>query len=305
VRYPATWQGTEGAGEGVWYRQFQPPAAAQDGKAAVTVTLLSGPTGGTLDQYAESYVQGNRVESTEDASRQGATGKRWRIVSGDGARRISLLLLQDAGHVWGLFTQAGAAAFDEQGKVVEEMEKSLELQRPKDYTLVQEPAFGLGLRVPPSWKTNQKSTSGGNYLQQFLSPPLVLDKTYSQGASLTVMVEPAPAGGLDGYYSAVRQRLGGDRYPVLTHVAWRGGYVDLMRAETALAVTRVKRYYWTSGSRGYSLGCESREDVFVRVTRWCDVIASTLQMDGQPLPPEAPAAAAASPPATPRPLVAR
>jgi hypothetical protein len=301
VRYPATWQGAEGAGDGVWYRHFQGPAAG--GKAAITVTLLSGPTGGTLDQYAQSYLQANTVESSEDASRQGVTGKRWRIVSGDGTRRLSLLLLQDAGHVWGLFTQADAAAFADHKKTIAEMESSLELERPKDYTPVQEPSYGLTIRVPPSWKTSQKSTSGGNYLQQFLSPPLVSDKTYSQGASLTVMVEPAPAGGLDGYYSAVRQRLGGDRYPVLTHVTWRGGYVDLMRAETALAVTRVKRYYWTSGGRGYSIGCESREDVFVRVTRWCDVIASTLEMGGQPLPPEAPAAASPTPP--PRPLVVR
>ena len=34
-----------------------------------------------------------------------------RIAINAGARRHSLLLLQDAGHVWGLFTQADAAAF--------------------------------------------------------------------------------------------------------------------------------------------------------------------------------------------------
>jgi len=303
VRYPGSWRTEEGVGEGVWYRHFQAPTAGRDGKPAATVTLLAGPTGGTLDQYAGSYLQGNTVESTQDASRQGVTGKSWRIVVAGGSRRLSLLLLQDAGHVWGLYTEADAAAFTEYKGVVEEMEKSLTLERPKDGTPHQEPRYGLSIRVPPSWKTGQKFSSEANYLHQLLSPPMTLDKTVPLGAALTVTVEPAPAGGLDPYYASVRQRLG-DGYVVLTHVTWRGGYVDMMRTETALAVARVKRYFWTSGTRGYSIACEAREDVFPRVTRWCDVIVSTLELDGRPLPASAPAAVAASPTPAP-PLVAR
>ncbi len=301
MRYPASWRAEEGVGEGVWYRHFQAPTAGRDGKPAVTVTLLSGPTGGTLDQYAGTYLQGNTVESTQDASRQGVTGKSWRIVVADGSRRLSLLLLQDAGHVWGLYTQADAAAFGEYKPVVDEMEKSLTLERPRDYTPYQEPRYGLAIRVPPSWKTGQKFSSEANYLNQFLSAPMALDKTIPLGAALTVTVEPAPAGGLDPYYASVRQRLG-DAYAVLTHVTWRGGYVDMMRTETAVAVARVKRYFWTSGTRGYSIACEAREDVFPRVTRWCDVIVSTLELDGRPLPNDVPAAVAATPAP---PLVAR
>ena len=57
VRYPATWQSAEGPADGVWYRHFQAPATG--GKSAITATLLSGPTGGTLDQYAQSCYDGD------------------------------------------------------------------------------------------------------------------------------------------------------------------------------------------------------------------------------------------------------
>jgi hypothetical protein len=303
VRYPASWRTEDGAQEGVWYRHFQGPP---NSKAAVTVTLLAGPTEVTLDQYAQSYLAGNTVAATGDASRQGVAGKRWRYTSADGARSFSLLLLQDAGRVWGLQSQASRASFEEQKDVIEEMEKSLTLERPQAYPERRQDRHGYAIRVPASWTTGQSFSSGATWLVQFLSPALAADKRQTVHASLTLNGEPAPAGGLDAYYGAVRQRLG-DAYKVLTEVPWRGGRVALMRIETPLAVTRAKRYYWTSGQRGFTLSCEAREDVFVRVTRWCDVIASTLEIDGRPLPAEVVAASpppAASP--TPRPaLIAR
>jgi hypothetical protein len=304
VRYPVTWKTSEASGEGVWYRAFQSPAAGPDGKPAVTATLLAGPTGGTLDQYAQSYLQGNTVESSQEVSRQGAAGKSWRIAVAGGSQRLSLLLLQDAGHVWGLYTQADAASFATYKGVVEEMEKSLTLERPADYTEYKEDRYGFAVRVPPSWKTGQTFGNGTHYLHQFLSPPLALEKTAPLGAAFTVNVEPAPAGGVDAY-RAVRQRLG-DAFNVITEVSWRGGRVAVARVETPVAVTRAKRYFWTSGPRGYSLTCEAREDLFVRVTRWCDVIASTLQIGGQPLPAEAAASPSPAASPTPRPaLIAR
>jgi hypothetical protein len=301
VRYPASWRSEEGAGEGVWYRHFQGPPGTPN---AVTATLLAGATAGTLDQYAQSYIGSNTVASVEDASRQGASGKRWRYASPDGSRRFALLLLQDAGHVWGLHAQAAAAAFDEQKAAIDEMEKSLTLERPKTYTEYRQDRYGFAIRVPPSWTTGQNFGSGGTYLMQFISPALAADKEQTVHASMTVNVEPAPGGGsLDAYYSAVLRRLG-EPNKVMTEVSWRGGRVALMRIETQLAVSRAKRYFWTSGGRGYSLNCEAREDVFVRVTRWCDVIASTLEIGGQPLAAEAPSPAPTAT-ATPRPLIAR
>jgi hypothetical protein len=301
VRYPASWRSEDGNQEGVWYRHFQgPPGTAN----TVTVTLLSGPTAGTLDQYAQSYLGSNPVSAADDASRQGVPGKRWRYASADGARRFGLVLLQDAGHVWGLQAQGAAAAFAEHEATITEMEKSLALERPQAYTEHRQDRQGFAIRVPPSWSTGQNFSTGNTYLLQFISPPLAADKRQTVHASLTLNVEPAPpAGGVDAYYASVRQRLG-EAYKFLTEVSWRGGRVVVMRIETPLAVSRAKRYFWTSGARGYSLNCEAREDVFVRITRWCDVIASTLQIDGQPLPAEAPAPV--SPAATPRPaLIAR
>jgi hypothetical protein len=302
VRYPSSWKTEDGSREGVWYRHFQgPPGAAAD--AAVTVTLLAGPTAGTLDQYAQSYLAGATSVSVEEAPLQGAGGKRWRYASADGSRRFGLLLVQDGGYVWGLHAQGAPAGFEGQRPVVEAMEKSLTFERPRDYTEHRQERQGVAIRVPASWTIGQNFSTGATYLLQFLSPPLAVDKRQTLHASLTLNVEPAPAAGLDAYYASVRQRLG-DAYKVLTEVSWRGGRVVMMRVETPLAVSRTKRYYWTAGQRGYSLTCEAREDVFLRVTRWCDVIASTLEIEGRPLPPEAPPVPAASPTTAPA-LIAR
>jgi hypothetical protein len=305
VRYPASWKSGDGAGEGVWYRTYYSTATGRDGRPAVSVTLLAGPTGGTLEQYAQSYLKDRTVGAASQATRQGVPARHWRYAAADGSQRFSLLLLQDEGHVWGLHTQAEAAQFGSHEAVIEEMEKSLTLERPRDYQAHAEPRHGYALRVPGSWKAGSSLSSGTNALKQFISPALVLEGRQPYGASLTVTVEPAPAGGVDGFHAAVRQRLG-QTVLLLNTLGWRGGKVDMMRTETPLAVLRVKRYYWTSGSRGYSVACEGREDVFPRVTRWCDVIASTLELDGRPLPPEEPASAAAAPRPTAAPgLIAR
>lgn len=301
LRYPATWKAEEGAQQGVWYRHFQSPAGSS---AGVTVTMLAGPTGAALDDYAQSYLAGNTVASVDEASRQGAGGKRWRYASPDGAKRFGLLLLQDRGHVWGLHSQAASATFEEQRAVIEEMEKSLTLEKPREYPEYRQDRQGFAIRVPESWSRGQNFSAGGTYLIQFISPALAADNRQTQHASLTVTVEPAPGdGSLDQYYSTVRQRLG-EPNKLLTELSWRGGRVAMFRIETPLAASRVKRYFWTSGARGYTVACEAREDVFLRVTRWCDVIASSLEIGGQPLPAEAPAPLP-SPSGTPRPLIAR
>jgi hypothetical protein len=301
LRHPATWRTEDGAQEGVWYRHFQTPSGST---AAVTVTMLAGPTAATVEQYAQSYLGSSTVGSVDDASRQGASGKRWRYASADGARRFGLLLLQDRGHVWGLHTQAAAGAFEEQLPVIEEMERSLTLEKPAEYGQFRQDRQGFAIRVPASWSRGQNFSAGGTYLIQFISPALAADERQTQHASLTVTVEQAPGdGSLDSYYSAVRQRLG-EANKLLTEVSWRGGRVAMFRLETPLAASRVKRYFWTSGPRGYTVACEAREDVFLRATRWCDVITSTLEIGGRPLPVEAPAPAP-TPSGTPRPLIAR
>ena len=68
---------------------------------------------------------------------------------------------------------------------------------------------------------------------------------------------------------------------MLAHDEWPGGYVDVVRTESAMTVSRTRRYYRVADGRGYSLSCESREDVQQRVFRWCDMIASTLRIGAE------------------------
>ncbi len=329
LRYPSSWKAEQAQQDGVWYRYFLAPPAGPERKPAVSVTLIAGPLGVGIDQYAQTYLAGNTVQSSREEMRQGARGKFYVFVSPEGKTRSALLLLEEQAEariglpptptprprpsaspvaagtssltvrpsptpiptpeapppsetptawVYGLYAQGEASAFDAQLPLVEEMAKSLTLERPAQYVEEKSDKFAFSLRVPPSWRSTRSFSSGGTFLSQYTSPALGADKQQTVHASLTLTAEPAPGDGtLDAYYQATMTKLG-DTVAALNHSHWRDGYVDLLHSETPVAVTRGKRFYRVADGRGYTLACDARDDVFPRASRWCDMIAATLKV---------------------------
>jgi hypothetical protein len=181
-----------------------------------------------------------------------------------------------AAYVYGLFAQGEAAAFDPQLPVIEEMARSLTLERPALYPEEKNDKFGFVLRVPPSWRSTRSFASGNTFLRQYTSPAFGADKAQTVHASLTLTVEPAAAD-VEAYYKAAMDKAG-DTLTVLAHTPWRGGYVDVLHSETPVAVTRARRYFRVADGRGYNLACDARDDIYSRVWRWCDMIAATLKI---------------------------
>jgi hypothetical protein len=282
VRYPSSWQTDQAQQDGVWYRYFLAPPAGPKHKPAVSVTLLVGALAGSVEDYARSYVGGNTLVSSRDERRGWGDGKRFLFASPDGATRHSLLLLKRDDRVVGLYAQGEAPLFERHQGVLDEMAASLLIEPPSEYLLSTNPDYGFSLRLPASWRETRRFSGGGAYLLQFRSPALAADRDREAvHASLTLSVEPLPAGtDLDAYYDATRRKLG-DAYQILAHGRWQAGYVDLLRTETPVAVSRLKRFYRTEGARGYSLSFEARDDVFPRVSRWCDSVASTFRTGGE------------------------
>ena len=274
VRLPSNWTSEQVEQEGTSYRYFLAPRVGARRQPAVSTALLVEPPG-DLEQIAQRYVAGQNVASVDDASRDGLTGKAWRFGSPDGATRYSLVLRSDPTQVVGLYTQAEADRFREHEAAIDEMEKSLAPERPETYPEHKSAKLGFSLRVPASWKTTRNFSSDTSQVMQFSSPALGAEDGQTVHATLSVTAEPAPAGGLDGYYKAVRARLG-EAFAAVRHEPWRGGYADLERIETQFAVSRARRFYRVHEGRGYVLACEARDDVFHRVARWCDIIAATL-----------------------------
>jgi hypothetical protein len=277
VRYPAGWRTDQAEQDGVWYQYFLAPPAGADNKAALSVTLLAGPLGGSVEAYARSYLAGNRVTSSREETRQGATGRSWSFTSPDGATRHRLLLVALQGRVYGLYAQGEAGAFGAHEATLDEMYSSFTLERPELYRDQSWRGYGATLGIPPSWRETQRFSGRGKLLVQFASPPLAVDRGQPMNASLTVTVEPIPEGGLDAFYQSVRSGLG-ENFALVSHDAWREGYVDVMRTETPVAVTYVKRFYATGGGHACALAFEARDDVFWRVDAWADLIASTLRL---------------------------
>ena len=309
------------------YRYFLAPPAGPERKPAVSVTLIAGPLGVSLDQYAQTYLAGNVVQSSRDEVRPGARGKFYLFASAEGKMRQSLLLLEESADartglpptavprpspaasapagtstvtvrpsptpiatpaatpsaapsawVYGLYAQGEASAFETQLPVLEEMARSLTLERPALYAEERNDKLGFSLRVPPSWRSTHTFSGGGTFVKQYTSPAFGAEKKQTVHASLTLTVEPAPGdGSADAYEKATMDKLG-EAFVMLSHAPWRDGYVDVLHSETPMAVSRSKRFYRTAGGRGYSLALEARDDIYPRVSRWCDMIAATLKV---------------------------
>jgi hypothetical protein len=282
LRYPASWKTEQAEQDGIWYRYFLGPPEGPERKPAVSVTLLAGPLRGSLEEYGETYLAGNTLASSRQEGRQGATGKSYEFTSADGATRHSLLLLQEGARVYGLYCQGGASLFGQNQPALEEMASSLTLERPASYTERRNQASGLSIRLPVSWKSTRSISGGGTLLMQFTSPALAADKSrQTVHASLTLTVEPLPSSAsLESFYVGARAKLG-ESFQVLSHDVWKDGYVDVLRTETPMAESRSKRFYRIAQGRGYTLAFEAREDVFQRVSRWCDMISETLKIGAE------------------------
>jgi hypothetical protein len=277
LRYPSGWRTQQAEQDGIWYRYFLGPPAAEDNQPSVSVTLLAGKLETTVDDYAQAYLAGNTLVSSRNESRTGATGKSWQFVGPKGETRHLLLLLADGGKVIGLYAQAPTASFERQLPLLLEMQRSLSLEKPALWDERRDAAFGYALRLPSSWRESRRFAGGSSLLVQFTSPALAADRDgQTVHASLTLTAEKAPGNtGVEGFYQATRTKLG-ESFTILSHEPWRGGYVDLMRTETPVAISRVKRFYRVEGSRGYCLAFESRDDVAARAESWFDLIAGTL-----------------------------
>jgi hypothetical protein len=327
LHYPSSWKTEQAQQDGVSYRYFLAPPTGPDRKPAVSVTLVAGPLGVGVDQYAQTYLAGNTVQSSREETRPGARGRYHLFASPDGKTRFAMLLLEESAetrtgliatptprpsaipsslpagkasvtvhpsptpiatpvpapaeappsaYVYGLFAQGDAASFEPQLSVIEEMARSLTLERPARYPEEKNDKFAFSLRVPPSWPSTRSFASGNTFLRQYTSPPFGADKAQTVHASLTLTAEPA-AGDIEAYYKAAMDKAG-DTVSVLSHTPWRGGYADVLHSETPVAVTRAKRYFRVAEGRGYTLACDARDDIYSRVWRWCDMIAATLKI---------------------------
>jgi hypothetical protein len=278
VRYPAGWRTEQAVEEGVFRRRFLPPSAASDPQPPLSVVLLVRPGEGRLQDDAREFLAGHTLATERDEKRGGVPGRSYAFTSPDGATRYSLVLLREKDRLFGLYAQGAAPLFEKNASAIEEMARTFTPERLAEYPVRREDEFGFSLRVPPSWRETRRFAGKGTLLLQYSSPALAADRNrQTVHASLTMTVEPVDEGTTpESYYDASLKRLG-ENVAVLKHDRWEGGFADVMRTETPLAISDLKRFFRVEGRRGYTLAFESRDDVFPRVSRWYDQIASSLR----------------------------
>jgi hypothetical protein len=288
LRHPAGWRIGQAQQAAYRYQYLMPPATGAE-QPSLSVTFLAAQTAMPVDQYAQSYLANQNVGVRRAEERQGAKGESWVFASPDGKTLGRLLLVAADGRIVGLYAQGPAAAVTANAAALDEIWSSFTVERPERYPIHTWKGFDARIGIPVSWRQTQQFSGRGTMLVQFASPPLTAEKRQTVHAALSLTLEPAPAGGLAEYYDATRRKLG-DNYVIASHEAIAGGFVDVMRTETPLAISYIKRYYLVRDGLACSLSFEAREDVFAHASRWADAIATTLRLG--------PAAAAA--PETPR-----
>ena len=250
----------------------------------MSVLLITGVgvVGSTLDSFGQPYLAGLTVSERLDEDRPGARGLLWSAVTPDGKTRHRLLLLHEENRVYGLHATGGAEGFEAHEAAISEMIRSFGLERWALYTEERNDAYRYSLRVPPTWKSTRTFSGGGTHLKQFTSPAFGMDTGgQTVHASLIVTAENVPAASnADAFFQAMQSKLG-ENFQLLSHTAWKDGYVDLLRTETPMAESRGKRFYRVVDGRGYTLAFEARADVYPRVSRWCDMIAATFKVGAE------------------------
>jgi len=282
--HPHRWTPEYAGEDDARYLYFRSPPTSKSTTGAVTVTVIAQPLGEqqSLADFALLYATDQQELHRLAAQRLSATGFDVTYAATDSSTKSRLFLLEEHHHVFGLHIHGEPSRFDELADAIETMTTTFTLQRPGQYPEIQDATFRYSLRIPPSWRETRGFARGPQRFLQFTSPAIAVDKQgHTVHATLTLSVEPLPKdaseGALDAYYRVTRERFG-DAYPVLSHDEWAGGYVDVMRSESAMSVSRVRRFYFAADGRGYSLSCEAREDVQQRVFPWCDMIATTLRV---------------------------
>ena len=278
VRYPASWKSDQVKQGEVSSRYFMAPPAGADRKPAVSVLLVAGPLASTLEAYSQPYLAGLTVSEVRDEERPGARGRTWSTISPDGKTRQRLLLLQEESRVYGLYAQGDAEGFAANEPQVAELIRSFGLERWALYTEERSDEYRYSMRLPPTWKSTRTFSGGGTLLKQFTSPPFGMDKGgQTVHAALTITVENFPAASTpEAFHLAMKAKLG-ENFQLLSHSAWKDGFVDVLRTETPMSESRGKRFYRLAEGRAYTLAFEARADVYPRVSRWCDMIAATLK----------------------------
>jgi hypothetical protein len=278
VGYPASWRSEQvRQGDGT-YHYFNAPATGTDRKPAVSVLLIAGQARAGLDEFAKPYLSGLTVSETREEARPGARGRTWSAISADGKNRERLLLLQEENRVYGLRAQADADSFAKHDAAIDEMIKSFRLERWALYTEERSDPYRYVIKLPPTWRSTRTFSGGGTLLKQWTSPALGMDKGgQTVHAALTLTVEDvAPTVTAASFHQAMQAKLGSN-FQLLAHTPWKDGFVDTLRTESTMSESRGKRFYRIAANRAYTLAFEARGDVYPRVSRWCDMIASTLK----------------------------
>lgn len=281
LRHPPTWSARLAQHAGVRSRYFESQPAGPQRKP-VTATLVAATLDGSLDAYAQGLLAGAPVQETRDEARGPIRGRRFRAAAADGTVRHSLLLLQDGSQAFGLHAQGEGAAFGERLPELEAIEASLAPERAQAYPDQRNADWAFAVRVPESWRASRTFAGGGSYLTQYLSPPLAIDPGgQTVHALLTLTVEPAPGDGTVGAFRAATRKRLGDGFSLIGFQDWRDGAQEVLQTETQTTISRSKRFYRTANGRAYGLAFEARDDVFPRVSRWGDLIASTLRVGAE------------------------
>ena len=277
VRYPAGWRTEQAEQDGVWYRYFLAPLERPREEARGLGDPARRPAGRPVEQYAQTYLAGNKLGVVP---RGGAAGGQGPLVHLHLCRRRPCATRCSCSRrgqgLRPLRPGRGRRLRAPRAVPSREMEKSLTLERPAHLSRVRDPAFGFSLRVPPSWKETRRSRARAPCScssRARPSPPT--GRPDRPRLAHPDRGAPRRRRGLEAFYERPRAEAGRafqSSPTALGDERLRGRHAHRDAGGRLSRQALLPR----GGRRGYSLTFEARDDVYPRVFRWYDLIASTL-----------------------------
>ncbi len=263
----------------------EPTAAARTTARPLGDAPLGEAQGDASTTTPRVYLAGNPVTSTREETRAGAKGRSWRFTSKNGAHAAFPAPHRDrAARVHGLYAQGADGALRSGRERHRRDGGEPQHRNARSSTR----SFGTRPRAtpfeshPPGNETRRLSGQGMSVVQ-YTSPALGAERNrQTVHASLTITVEPLKPGvDLEQFYASAhgqaRRHLprGFPRALADGVTPISSGRRPPWPAPSSVASTRV------DGGKAYTLSFEGRDDVFPRVSPWCDLIASTLMVGSE------------------------
>ena len=277
IPIPAGWSTEIGSQAGFKMQIFTGPSVDVPERPGIRVQVMTGPipSGRTVEEIAERYVEGQEVSLARGYSLHGFAGKSWYFSSQDGAEQSRLMLTPIEGILYGIYAHGEAGTVASYSSVLDAMWNQFSVEREPFFEVYSRPELSLQFRHPRSWhRTKSLGDPGKSFYVGFRSPALARGIHATLEVSVNTL---SPGTTLEAFYTERTDTLG-DNYRLVRHeqVAGGKGISNLYGTETQLASYLERTFYFVRDDKSFVYKFIVQNVVYTQIEPWIEEIAKSF-----------------------------